>query len=107
LSETFTFGGNSGSPLYFYKSPFRTDTFDVKKLLWEYKLAGVIRGYYPNYNPLKKIKTKQTQNDKTVSSENTGIALVTPSAKLIEILQTEELKLQRIMMRDYFKNQKK
>jgi len=82
LMETQVFGGNSGSAALFYFDE-RRNPMDTKILL-----AGVIKGYFVNYAPIKFIDTRATP----FATENNGIALVTPGFKLNELLYSDELK---------------
>lgn len=88
LVEIFSFGGNSGSPVFFYLGSDRMPgslIVDSPVL----KLAGVMLGTYVKRSPLQEILTGGTQ---TVSLDNIGIAAVVPSYYLWEIIFSEELK---------------
>lgn len=87
LLETQSYGGNSGSPVFFYLGHDR-----VPGQLFigaEVRLAGVMRGTYLNNSPV------QFQQMPTAVipfySQNIGIAAVTPSYLLHEILYSEPL----------------
>ena len=83
--ETYTFGGNSGSPVFFHFNQQRNpnDT--------GYLLAGVMKGYFQNWAEAMVIETKVT----AISPQNVGIAAVIPAHYLYEILYSEELKKNR------------
>jgi hypothetical protein len=91
LLETMSFGGNSGSPVFFSQGMDRepgkiyggTDIF----------LAGVMRG---NFNePRAGILIQTPNNVLPIFAQNIGIAAVTPAFLLRDILFTDELKKQR------------
>jgi hypothetical protein len=87
LLETQSYGGNSGSPVFFYLGPDRVPG----KLFMgaEIRLAGVMRGTFLNGSPI------QFQQSPTASipysTQNIGIAAVTPAYLLREILYSEPL----------------
>ena len=80
--ETQVFGGNSGSPVFFYFDQFRNPN-DTQLLL-----AGVVYGYFPNDAPIIFAESRMVP----LSRGNTGIALVTPGYLINEILFSDELK---------------
>ena len=80
LMETFAFPGNSGSPAFFYFSQQRNPG-DASFLL-----AGVVSAYYPQWTDIKLRNTSVAP----VSSENTGIAIITPAYLLHEILYSTD-----------------
>lgn len=89
LLEIQSFGGNSGSPVFFYLGPIRNPraiNIGPPKIL----LAGVMIGYFSNPNKIGEIIT-ETKNI-PISFENVGIAAVVPAYKLHEILFSDELK---------------
>jgi len=77
LVETFTFGGNSGSPVF------------VRVGYSEFRLLGVLNGFFGALSPVQAIQTGTT----AVVAENSGIAAVTPSYLLKEIFEGTELSL--------------
>jgi len=85
LMETQVFGGNSGSPVFFYFDERRNPN-DTSILL-----AGVVKGYFYNYSPVKFVDASPIP----YATENNGIALVTPAYKLLELLNSAELKQTR------------
>src|SRR4029077_13188169 len=91
LIETPTYGGNSGSPVFFSLS------FELVKpgniivagspLI---KLAGIMMGYFNEATPIGVIQTPTAAVP--YSRQNIGIAAVTPSYLLYEILFSAEMK---------------
>jgi len=67
IVETSTYGGNSGSPIFFkiYKNNYS----------WYYKLGGIINGFFGNYIPLELVNTDARI---PATDLNIGIAAVTP-----------------------------
>lgn len=87
LVESSSFGGNSGSPVFFYLGADRGDgAINVGSPVL--KLAGIMKGYFGENSPLKVIETQKIP----VSDRNLGIAAVVPSYFLEEILFSSELK---------------
>lgn len=82
LIESLSFGGNSGSPVFFYAPKFA--------------LAGIMKGNYSQPLRIAK-KTVDTSEKRTeyVPLQNAGIAAVVPAYRLHEILFSEELKERR------------
>lgn len=90
LMETSSYGGNSGSPVFFYLGVDRGGgglTIGNPEL----KLAGIMKGYFGESSPIKIIETQKIP----VSDRNLGIAAVVPSYFLEEILFGTELKKKR------------
>lgn len=88
LLETQSYGGNSGSPVFFYLGADRTPgtiTIGQPTIV----LAGVMSGRFNDWQP---IQTIPTANSIPISWENNGIAAVAPAYLLHEILFSEELK---------------
>lgn len=86
LLETQSFGGNSGSPVFFYLNQTRQPgsiILGAPKLF----LAGVMQGTFLD---AQKIRVIETQNVE-FSVQNAGIAAVVPAYKLREILFSDEL----------------
>jgi hypothetical protein len=84
--ETLSFSGNSGSPVFFALDNLDSDL----KLRYDQPdmyLAGVIRGHYPD---LRK-KAFEKGSDDTYYQLNAGIAVVTPSYRLREIIESESM----------------
>lgn len=90
LVESSSFGGNSGSPVFFYLG---TDRGGGGLFVGtpELKLAGIMKGYFGENSPIKIIETQKIP----VSDRNLGIAAVVPSYFLEEILFGEEMKKRR------------
>lgn len=94
LVETQSFGGNSGSPVFFWLDPTRDRkriALGAQKLL----LAGIMKGSYSQTKPIGSVETDTVQ----VAFENLGIAAVVPAYSLHEILFSDELKKQRRLKR--------
>jgi hypothetical protein len=92
LIEATTYGGNSGSPVFFYAGIER----EPGKLIFSksgalLKLAGVMKGFFNESGTIQFIETSKIP----VASLNSGIAGVIPSYKLYEILFSDELMRQR------------
>jgi hypothetical protein len=89
LLETMSFGGNSGSPVFFSQGADR----EPGKIIIgsdEITLAGVMRG---NFNEPRVGSVIQTPNAVLpVFAQNIGIAAVTPAYLLRDILYSERLK---------------
>lgn len=90
LIESGSYGGNSGSPVYFYLGSDReAGTLTVGPPI--IKLAGVISGSFLDLQPIAVIETATVP----IARSNMGIAAVTPAYKLYEILFGSELKKHR------------
>jgi hypothetical protein len=94
LLETQSYGGNSGSPVFFYLG---ADRSPGSLVLGEpvLKLAGVMRGNFNEPRPIGLVMTERATIPVPYSTQNVGIAAVTPSYLLHEILFSTELKKQR------------
>jgi len=90
LVESTTYGGNSGSPVFFYLGIDRGDG-SIQLGSPEIKLAGIMKGYFGESIPISIVETKKIP----VSQINLGIAAVVPSYYLQEILYCKELVNQR------------
>lgn len=90
LLELASYGGNSGSPVFFY---FGQDRQPGAIVLGppEIHLAGVMMGTFQQGTPIQMVKTDAIP----VSVANIGIAAVVPAYKLHEILFGEELRTKR------------
>lgn len=86
LVESSSYGGNSGSPVFFYLGANRGDgsLYVGNPII---KLAGIMKGYFGEKSPISVIETKRV----VVSDRNIGIAAVVPSYLLQEILYSKEL----------------
>jgi len=88
LIETTSFGGNSGSPLFFNLDPSRqprTIVLGGPKLY----LAGILIGYFPVATHPDYIEVSRRI---LWAFENSGIAAVVPALYIIEILDQPDLK---------------
>lgn len=92
LLECQSFGGNSGSPVFFHLNPLRNlrqiDTLDPAIYL-----AGIIMGSFQNTEIYYDILLRQ----------NMGIAAVTPSYKLLDIIDSKKVKEARNHATEYAK----
>lgn len=97
LMETPVFGGNSGSPCFFY--------FDERRCPGnaKYWLAGVVKGYFRDWSEVQFVNTAL----KPISSDNVGISAVTPSYYIQDILDCDELKKPREAAEELFLAQTK
>jgi hypothetical protein len=82
LMECLSFGGNSGSPVFFYLSPTRKSNV-IYIGPAQIHLAGIIKGSFHQTDIL---------GANTFLKQNVGIAAVTPTYKLSEILYSESLR---------------
>lgn len=87
LADTFSFGGNSGSPVFVYLGADRAPGSIVlgPPVL---KLLGVMSGTFRKASPIETVQTATTE----ISFDNMGIAAVVPTIYLMEILESEQLK---------------
>jgi len=86
LLECQSFGGNSGSPVFFQLNPLRNPgqmNIGGQTIF----LAGLMTGSFLNANQVK----INNEVPNLISMQNIGIAAVTPAYKLHEILFSEEL----------------
>jgi hypothetical protein len=79
LMESQVFGGNSGSPAFFYFNKNRKTPF---------LLAGVVKGYFPDWSEVQ----LRDSTVKPFASQNTGIAVIVPAYELSEILFSDSEK---------------
>jgi hypothetical protein len=95
LVETFSFGGNSGSPVFFYPS---ADNTPGRLNLGQQpiKIAGVMKGFFGDIEPIMLVQpTDLVPQVVPVSQSNSGIAVVIPAAHIREILHSDALERQR------------
>jgi hypothetical protein len=88
LLECQSFGGNSGSPVFFDLSPVR----NAGQLLVGGKqifLAGVMTGSFLQGSNIQQVT--ETAASRLISLQNAGIAAVTPAEKLHHMLFSDEL----------------
>jgi len=90
LIESSSYGGNSGSPVFFFLGAEREpgSLFIGDPIL---KLAGIMKGSFNDIKPIQAVETKVIP----ISVSNMGISAVVPAYKLYEILFGEEMKLLR------------
>lgn len=90
LVETASYGGNSGSPVFFFLGPERgTSSFIVGSRLL--KLAGIMKGFFGEKRPIQIIETSRIP----VSVSNIGISAVVPSFLLYDILFSKAVEKHR------------
>ena len=90
LIEAGSYGGNSGSPVFFSLGSDREPgSIIIGSTI--YKLAGVMKGTFLDARKIKVVETKKV--DFALSSM--GIAAVVPGYKLHEVLFSEEVKKNR------------
>ncbi|MFH1288714.1 MAG: hypothetical protein ABII25_08480 [bacterium] len=90
LIEIGSYGGNSGSPVFFYLGSDREPGSLIvgSPIL---KLAGIMQGTFLDAQEIKVVETKQIP----LSLSNMGIAAIVPAYKLYEILHSSEIKKNR------------
>ena len=90
LIESGSYGGNSGSPVFFYLGADRTPgSLHLGPPVL--KLAGVMSGSFLDLQPVRTIENSGVN----IAPSNMGIAAVVPAYKLHELLFGVELKKQR------------
>lgn len=87
LVETTTYGGNSGSPLFSYNTPFKFNG-GINVGSSNVKLAGIIKGYSGEKTPVEYIKASMN----LMYTSNIGITAVVPSYLLYQIIEGNNLK---------------
>jgi hypothetical protein len=87
LVETTTYGGNSGSPLFSYFSPFQIMGNMIVGNS-QIKLAGIIKGYSGEKTPIEYVQASMN----LMYTSNIGITAVVPSYLLYQILEGSPLK---------------
>lgn len=92
LLETTSFGGNSGSPVFFNLGGMREGMGLVINTKYEYFLAGIIKGYFGA--PID-AKVLNINKPITIPFQNAGIVAVVPAHLLLEILNSPNLKEKR------------
>lgn len=96
LMEAFSFGGNSGSPVFFYPSLDNTPgslTFGPRTI----KIAGIMRGFFGDFEPLQLVDAPTAADVPKipVSNGNAGIAFVVPAKSISEVLHSASLENRR------------
>lgn len=89
LLETQSFGGNSGSPVFFYFGPTRDPGY--MRAGEQALLAGVMKGSFQEAKTIKIAETGSTP----FSVENAGIAAVVPAFYLRNILYSDRARQHR------------
>jgi len=90
LIESTSYGGNSGSPVFFYLGAER-EPGSIMVGSPALKLAGVVKGYFGEDRPIKIIEAAKIP----VVGANIGISAIVPAYKLHEILFGTELETRR------------
>ncbi len=85
LVETFAFGGNSGSPVFFYSSADDTPV----------KIGGVMKGFFVDFEPVLSAGPTADAKSDSISRGNSGIAIVVLAEHIRQILHSEELEQSR------------
>lgn len=95
LVETFSFGGNSGSPVFFY--PGQDNTPGALLIgTTVLKVAGVMQGFFGDIEPIQLARPTNEQGPSVpVSQSNSGIAVVIPAQHIRNILDSPVLKALR------------
>ncbi len=85
LADVMSFGGNSGSPVF-----LRVGGFRETRMMggYAYYLLGVMKGFFPEGMDF----TINLAELKGVSAQNSGIAAVIPSDKILQILNNPRAK---------------
>ena len=86
MLETQSYGGNSGSPVFFSLGADRTPgTLTIGPA--DIKLAGIMKGYFGDWSPIKLVQTAPGLPPPAVpaANQNIGIAAVTPAYFLHQI----------------------
>ncbi len=90
LVDSHVFGGNSGSPMFVDLSGLRGNSFVIGA--GNYRLLGVVSGYVQE--DMNLILQPVAAYAGTVTA-NSGIAMVVPAQKIIDIINSAELQKQR------------
>jgi hypothetical protein len=90
LIEAGSYGGNSGSPVFFFLGSDR-EPGSLKLGSPILKLAGVMQGTFLDAQEIRVVDTAKT----TISLSNMGIAAVVPAYELKEILDSDVIKKAR------------
>jgi hypothetical protein len=96
LMEAFSFGGNSGSPVFFAPSADNTPGAMILGAL-PIKIAGVMKGFFGDYEQIQFLQNQAAVPGPPVpvSNGNTGVALVVPAKFITEILHSRALEALR------------
>ncbi|MEO7028927.1 MAG: hypothetical protein ABI147_05950 [Acidobacteriaceae bacterium] len=93
LMEAFSFGGNSGSPVFFYPSADNTPGVMMVGP-GRLKIAGVMKGFFEDFEQIRLLENPAAAGGGQpipVSNGNTGIALIVPAKFISEILHSDAL----------------
>ena len=86
LIECGSFGGNSGSPVFYVLGPDEKAEHQANNLKIV-RLAGVMKGSYQDLLPVQILDTSKS----LISRANMGISAIVPASKLFEIIYSAEL----------------
>jgi len=81
LAEVMSFGGNSGSPVFLRLNPLREETRNLT-FAYKYYLLGVMQGFFPEGIDF----AIEVAEFKGTAAQNSGLAAVIPSDKILEVL---------------------
>jgi hypothetical protein len=99
LVETGSYGGNSGSPVFFWLGPDRSPKQGYLLGSYVIKFAGVMRGKFNDISP-KVIQLQSPTATNLVTLPNVGIAAVTPSYFLHDILFSDGQRIESFVQKD-------
>jgi hypothetical protein len=91
MVESQVFGGNSGSPAFFYTSKWHhffhvgDRPFDLHDYVY---LAGVVKGHFNDWTEVKSANS----DSKPFTMNNVGVAVVVPAYHLYDMIFSEEEK---------------
>ena len=103
LAEVFSFGGNSGSPVFYYQGIDRSYG-SIAAGPPVVKLAGVMQGFFPgNEHPIGTAEPVAGANTQAAPGQrglpvfppNSGIAAIVPAQKILDILNSAEVHLRQ------------
>ncbi len=96
--ETTSYGGNSGSPVFYEFGRVRARGNAMVFGGTDILLSGVMKGRFNEYEETKELQLNTDEPNKdsiTVTLANSGLAAVVPSHFLIDILESEQATKQR------------
>jgi len=88
LVECQSFGGNSGSPVFFNLSPTREPGI-IAVGGPKISLAGIVKGSFLSTREV--VKDAKAKEERLISQENVGISAITPAFQLNEILFRDDV----------------
>jgi hypothetical protein len=97
LMEAFSFGGNSGSPVFFYPSADNTPGI-ISVGSPSIKIAGVMKGFFNDFEQIQLLQNQAAVPGGPpipVSTGNAGVALIVPAKFISEILHSPALEALR------------